>query len=71
MEHSLGLMLPTAVDLFALTTCLGALGCRLWVLPPVATTIDGEHTAALWAALWWLLALCLLLLIVSSLGELV
>ena len=71
MEHSLGLMLPTAVDLFALTTCLGALGCRLWVLPPVATTMDGERTAALWAALWWLLALCLLLLIVSSLGELV
>src|SRR5262245_8170461 len=71
MEYSFYLMLPTAVDLFALTTCLGTLGCRLWVLPPVATTGDRECLAPLWAALWRLLALCLGLLIVSSLGELV
>ena len=71
MEHSLYLVLPTAVDLFALTTCLGALSCRLWVLPPRATTMDGECLAALWTALWRLFALCLRLLIVSSLGELV
>jgi len=71
MEHPLYLMLPTAVDLFAITVCLGALGCRLWVLPPIATTTDRECLAALRTALWRLLALCLGLLIVSSLGELV
>src|SRR5262249_6847575 len=71
MEHHIYLMLPTAVDLFALTMGLVALSCCLWVLPPMAMTTDRECLAALWTALWRLLALCLGLLIVSSLGELV
>ncbi len=71
MAHSPGLMLPTAVDLLALTTCIGALSCRLWVLPPRATTMDEEHIVTLWAALWRLLMVCLLLLTLSTLGELI
>src|SRR5262249_48680299 len=71
MAHSPGLMLPTAVDLLALATCVGALSCRLWVLPPTATTMDEKHVAPLWAVLWRLLTVCLLLLTLSSLGELV
>jgi putative copper resistance protein D len=64
-------ILPTALDLLALATCLGALSCHLWVLPPTATAADSLHAALLLMPLWQLLVVCLAVLTVSSIGELV
>lgn len=64
------LVIPTALDLLALATCLGALSCRLWVLPPTATVSDSLRAETLLASLWRLLGACLVVLAVSSVGEL-
>ncbi len=72
MEGNLFHAIPTAFDLLALATCLGALSCRLWVLPPTATMPpDGLHTEALLAPLWRLLLACVAALVLSSIGQLV
>ena len=41
------------------------------MLPPTTTQTDESSAAPLWTALWRLLAVCLVLLMGSSLGELV
>ena len=55
---------PNALDLLALTTCIGALVCRLWVVPSVTTELSVIQP--LWARLWWLLLACLAVLTLSS-----
>ena len=55
---------PNALDLLALTTCIGALACRLWVVPTVAT--EPSVIQPLLARLWWLLLACLAVLSLSS-----
>jgi putative copper export protein len=62
--------IPTAVDLLALATCLGTLGCRLWVLPAVAAVPGAIGVEAVLAVLWRLLAAGIAALTVSSLAEL-
>lgn len=65
-----GSMIVTAVDLLALSTCIGVLGFRIWVvrfkdeLPP-------PSTAAAVMPLWWLVGICLVVLTLSSVGELI
>ncbi|MBI3326807.1 MAG: CopD family protein [Nitrospinae bacterium] len=64
--------IPTAFDLLALATCLGALSCRLWVLPPTAAMPpDALRADALLVPLWRLFVVCIAALIVTSVGELV
>ena len=47
--------IPTTFDLLALATCLGTLGCRLWVLPPLAAVPGAIGVEAAFASLWrWL-----------------
>jgi putative copper export protein len=62
--------IPTVFDLLALATCLGALGCRLWVLPAMSTASEAIGFDAFLASLWQLLGACLATLVVSSVGEL-
>jgi putative copper export protein len=71
MSGDLVHVLPTALDLLALATCLGSLSGRLWVLPPTATAADAPHAESLLTPLWQLLVACLVGLTVSSIGELV
>jgi len=59
-------IIPTLLDLLALTTCIGALGCRLWVLPPDMKSMNALDSEALLTRLWQLLAVCIMLLILSS-----
>ncbi|MGH7909815.1 MAG: copper resistance D family protein [Thermodesulfobacteriota bacterium] len=59
-------IIPNVFDLLALTTCIGALGCRLWVLPPDIKSRDTLDSEALLTRLWQLLAACIMLLILSS-----
>jgi putative copper resistance protein D len=59
------------VDLLALATCLGALSCRLWVLPPACTVAGTGDAAILLAPVWRLLAVGLAALLVSSAGTLI
>jgi copper resistance protein D len=55
----------TAVDLTALTVCLGALACRLWLLP--ATGVMHEIDAdILFTRLWQTLGVCIAALTLSS-----
>ena len=62
--------LPTAFDLLALVIGLGALGCRLWILPTVQAVSGTVGVAAILIHLWQLLLICLTALTISSLGEL-
>jgi copper resistance protein D len=62
--------IPTVFDLLALATCLGTLGCRLWVLPALAAVPGAIGIDAVLAALWRLLVTCIAALTVSSLAEL-
>lgn len=59
-------IIPTLLDLLALTTCIGALGCRLWVLSPDIKSMNTLDSKALLTRLWQLLAVCIMLLILSS-----
>lgn len=59
-------IIPTVLDLLALTTCIGVLGCRLWVLPPDMKSMNALDSEALLTRLWQLLAVCIMLLILSS-----
>jgi copper resistance protein D len=62
--------LPTAIDLLALVIGLGALGCRLWILPTVQAVSDNAGLGAMFNSLWQLLLICLAGLTMASLGEL-
>jgi putative copper resistance protein D len=62
--------IPTVFDLLALAICLGALGCRLWVLSALSPPSASLDFDALLASLWRLLVVCLAALVVSSIGEL-
>jgi copper resistance protein D len=62
--------IPTVFDLLALATCLGTLGCRLWVLPALAAVPGAIGIDAVLAALWRLFVTCIAALTVSSLAEL-
>ena len=55
---------PNTLDLLALTTCIGSLACRLWVVPSVTTELSVIQP--LLARLWWLLLACLAVLALSS-----
>ncbi len=55
---------PNALDLLALTTCIGALACRLWVVP--STPAGSSVIQPLLARLWLLLLACLAVLALSS-----
>ncbi len=59
-------IIPTLLDLLALTTCIGALGCRLWVLPPDMKSMNALDSETLLTRLWQLLAVCIMLLILSG-----
>ena len=62
--------IPTVFDLLALATCLGTLGCRLWVLPALAAVPGAIGIDAVLAALWRLFVTGIAALTVSSLAEL-
>ena len=62
--------IPTAFDLLALATCLGTLGCRLWVLPALAAVPGAIGVEAVLVSLWRLLITGIAALTVSSLMEL-
>ena len=70
MQADVLYVLPTAVDLLALVICLGALGCRLWILPAVEANAGADGVDAILIALWRVLLICLTVLTISSLGEL-
>jgi len=55
---------PNVLDLLALTTCIGALACRLWVVP--STPAESSVIQPLLARLWLLLLACLAVLVLSS-----
>jgi putative copper resistance protein D len=63
--------IPTAFDLLALAACLGALGCRLWVLPTVEGVPGAIGVEAVRLSLWRLLVSGMAALTVSSLAEFV
>lgn len=60
---------PNALDLLALTTCIGALACRLWVVP--STPTESSVIQPLLARLWLLLLACLAVLVLSSIIGLI
>ena len=55
----------TAVDLLALTTCIGALVCRLWLLPDTGI-IPKTNARFLLKRLWRLIGICVVALTLSS-----
>jgi putative copper resistance protein D len=62
--------IPTAFDLLALATCLGTLGCRLWVLPALAAVPGAIGVEAVLVSLWRLLVTGIAAMTGSSLMEL-
>lgn len=66
MWHQFIHSMPNTLDLLALTTCIGALGCRLWVLQFTGKTMDTLDSEPLFTNIWWLLAVCIIVLVLSS-----
>ncbi|MFJ1256695.1 copper resistance D family protein [Cupriavidus sp. CuC1] len=68
MATNVGSMVVTAADLLALTTCIGVLGFRIWVV----SFKDGTSYPSpdFLMPLWWTLGICLAVLTLSSIGEL-
>ncbi len=64
MWSNLAHSFPNALDILALTTCIGALACRLWVVP--SATPESYVIQPLLARLWRLLLACLAVLALSS-----
>lgn len=58
--------IPNALDLLALTICIGALGCRVWVLQLTDETMGSLDFEALLINLWRLLGACIAALVLSS-----
>jgi len=60
---------PNLVDLIAITTSIGTLACRLWVVPCAPT--ESPLNQKLLIRLWWLLLVCLVVLTLSSVMVLI
>jgi putative copper resistance protein D len=60
------LSIPDMLDLLALTTCVGALVCRLWVVPTRTSLTEMLDSEILIAGLWRLLGVCITVLVLSS-----
>lgn len=58
--------IPNAFDLLALTTCIGALGCRIWVVQLTDKTMGSPYSEALLTNLWRLIGACIAVLVFSS-----
>jgi copper resistance protein D len=58
--------IPNMLDLLALTTCIGALVCRLWVIPSSTKVTDTLDSEILITGLWRLLGVCITVLMLSS-----
>ncbi len=74
MNHSMtaasvASMIVTAADLLALATCIGVLGFRIWVVSFKAGMPQPPDAFLL--PLWRLIGICVLMLGLSSLGELI
>jgi putative copper export protein len=61
--------LPTAFDLLALVMSLGALGCRLWILPAAGAVSGGTGVETILARLWRLLIISIAALTIGSFAE--
>ncbi len=57
---------PTLFDLFALTICIGALSCRLWVLRVTGNVPHDRDEGLLLANVWKLLGVLAAMLVLSS-----
>jgi copper resistance protein D len=57
---------PTLFDLLALTTCIGALSCRIWVLQTVSNGRDKREERRLLASVWKLIGFSAAMLVLSS-----
>lgn len=57
---------PTLFDLLALNTCIGALSCRIWVLPTADTDSGKRDELRLLAGVWKLAGLTAAMLVLSS-----
>lgn len=57
---------PTLFDLLALTTCIGALSCRIWVLHVTDNISDKRDEGLLLANVWKLIGLTVAMLVLSS-----
>ena len=57
---------PTLFDLLALTTCIGALSCRIWVLHVTGNVSDKRDEGLLLANVWKLIGLTVAMLVLSS-----
>lgn len=69
MAANLDSIVITATDLLALTTCIGVLSFRIWVVRFMDET--SNPSADFLVPLRWTLGICLALLTLSSIGELV
>lgn len=58
--------IPNMLDLLTLTTCIGALVCRLWVIPSSTKAKDTLDPEIFITDLWRLLGVCLTALVLSS-----
>lgn len=66
---NIGAMIITAGDLLALTTGIGILGFRIWVVSFKNEAPQASSNSV--RPLWWLLGACIVVLTLSSLGELI
>ncbi|QUN31695.1 CopD family protein (plasmid) [Cupriavidus sp. KK10] len=69
MAANPGSIILAAADLLALSTCIGILGFRIWVIR-FKDELPPPSTAAV-VPLWWLVGICLAVLTLSSVGELI
>jgi putative copper export protein len=58
--------MPTLFDLLILSSFIGALGCRLWVLPQGIKSKDTLAFEVLLSRIWRLIFVCTILLLLSS-----
>lgn len=70
MEKGFLHIVPTAFDLLALFICIGALVCRLYVLPPIGRVSDSSVSEILRTRLWHLIVAAVAMLTISSVAEL-
>ena len=64
--HKLVHSAPTLIDLLALTTCIGALSCRIWVLRAAGDTSRQRDNGSLLNNVWKLIGLTAVVLLLSS-----
>jgi putative copper resistance protein D len=66
MWHQFIHSMPNTLDLLALTTCIGALGCRVWVLQFTGKNMDRLDSEPILTNIWRLLGACIAALVLSS-----